>query len=58
MVQQDAYTEQEAWQCEVCGLHYNTKAVAAECEEYCRSQDGCSDTITRQSLERQHRSET
>lgn len=52
MVVADEYEGADAFRCEECGMHYRDRATAARCEDYCRSQGGCSSDITTDSLER------
>ena len=40
------------YQCEDCGLHYEDKDIATQCENFCREKGMCSMELTAQSIER------
>lgn len=44
-------SEEQIFQCPVCGLHYRDKDVAAECEAFCKANNACSIEITQKSIE-------
>lgn len=43
--------EKEVFKCEECGLHYNEKATAQQCETFCKENNACSMDITKHSIE-------
>ena len=40
--------EVKLYKCSVCGLHYESEALAGECEEWCSSHNSCNFDIARQ----------
>jgi hypothetical protein len=49
--------EIEIYQCPECGLHYEDKQIAKQCEAFCKEYNGCSLEITKLSVERSSFSE-
>ena len=45
------------YQCTECGLHYEDKQIAKQCEAYCKEYKGCSLDITKLSIERKNSGE-
>lgn len=45
-------TDKVLYQCSVCGLHYEDKQTAKQCDAYCKEFNGCSLDITKLSIER------
>lgn len=43
--------KKKVYQCSECGLHYADKAVAKQCEAFCKKYKGCSLEITKLSEE-------
>ncbi len=41
----------EVYLCPECGLHYEDKAVAEQCEAFCKEHNACSLDITQYSIE-------
>ncbi len=44
-------TNKKPHQCPECGLHYEDKAIAKQCEAFCKEHNACSLDITRYSVE-------
>lgn len=45
--------EEDTYQCQECGLHYEDERTAKQCYEYCKEHKACSIEITGQSIEHQ-----
>lgn len=39
------------YKCDVCGLHYNERGTAEECEEFCREHNACNPDLIAQAVE-------
>lgn len=45
-------TEPKLYQCPKCGLHYEDKETAMQCETWCEENKSCNLEITKLSIER------
>ncbi len=45
-------TSEMLFACKVCGLHYKSKEIAAQCYAWCSEHNACNLRITRHSIER------
>jgi hypothetical protein len=52
MVKEKQTEEVQLYQCEECGLHYESRDTAENCEAWCRAYDSCNLEITSSSVER------
>lgn len=41
------------YKCSICGLHYKSRKLAAECYKWCSGHDSCNLEVANQSLEAQ-----
>jgi rubrerythrin len=51
MVVEEQYNGQETYRCSICGFHYTTAETARNCEDYCRTHNGCRSDLAKQALE-------
>jgi len=51
MATQENFKGQEAWKCNDCGLHYESKELAESCQAFCTKHGACSMEIIKQSIE-------
>lgn len=47
------HMKKQLFQCPECGLHYDNKQIAKQCEVFCKDYKGCSLEITQHSIEAQ-----
>ncbi len=50
MVRESRYDGRPLYTCEECGLGYDDRAMAEECEGYCSTHQSCSLKITRHAV--------
>lgn len=52
MVEKEEFDGDEAYYCDCCGLHYEKKETAEECEMHCKQRNVCQQKVTKKSIER------